>query len=37
MLEKPDEKHLIKAIDILVAYELIDDNFELTDKGQKVA
>ncbi len=27
MLERPDEKHLIKAIDILFAYELIDDHF----------
>lgn len=37
LLERPEEAHLTKAIDILFAYGLIDDHFELTEKGKKVA
>lgn len=37
LLERPDEEHIAKAIDILYAYQLIDEYFELTEKGKRAA
>lgn len=37
MLDKPPEEHFSRSIDTLLAYELVDENFNLTFKGQKVS
>lgn len=37
MLERPEEAQVSKAIDILYAYGLVDEQFELTEKGKRVA
>lgn len=33
MLDKPPEEHFSRAIDILLAYELVDHQCKLTKKG----
>lgn len=30
LLERPDQRHIVKAIDMLYAYQLIDQHFQLT-------
>lgn len=37
MLDKPPEHHFSRAIDTLLAYQLIDDSFSLTLKGSKAS